>query len=160
MHGVYKYEVGGEVIYVGKTDSDFAARIACHDREDSFLPYLPDAKIFVHETKDAREADFLETLLINQHSPVLNKAKKDVTEANVWAEMEWQLWDKRIQHRPKEPGASRSRHLHILTHESIVDRMDAYAAKHGYTRVAVFEAAVTAYLDQVDPEEQIAPTRL
>ena len=93
MHGVYKYEADGEVIYIGKTDSDFASRIVCHRREAAFAPYREKAKVFVRETKDASEADFLETLLINQFKPILNKKKKDVTDVQVSANLEWVSWD-------------------------------------------------------------------
>lgn len=93
MHGIYKYEADGEVVYVGKTDSDFVSRIACHHRETGFACYLKRAKIFVRETKDARETDFLETVLINQYKPVLNKKKKDVTDVQVSANLDWVSWD-------------------------------------------------------------------
>ena len=140
MHGVYKYEVDGKVVYVGKTDSNFEARIACHRREEAFAPYLSKAKIFVREMKDAREADFLETLLINQHKPELNKAKKNVTDFEVWASLDWEPWEKyrpakrktekkkrcacafylsqdvyeELTRRAKESGVSRSRYLNDL----------------------------------------------
>lgn len=47
----------------------------------------------------------------------------------------------------------KSKRIQLLTYESLIKRMDAYAAKRGVTRVAVFEAAVEAYLDKVDPKE-------
>lgn len=93
MHGVYKYEYDGKVIYIGKTNADFSARIACHKKEESFLPYLPEAKIFIYETKSACETDFLETLLINQYKPELNTSKKDLTDVDVCAELDWEPWD-------------------------------------------------------------------
>lgn len=51
---------------------------------------------------------------------------------------------------PKQPERKR-RKVQLLTYDSLVDRMDAYAAKMGVSRAVVFEAAVSAYLDQVDP---------
>lgn len=93
MHGVYKYEVDGKVIYVGKTDSNFESRITCHKRDSIFAPYLPKAKIFVQELKDAKEADFIETLLISQYKPKLNVKKKRVTDLEVCAVLDWVLWD-------------------------------------------------------------------
>jgi len=47
----------------------------------------------------------------------------------------------------------KSKRIQLLTYESLIKRMDTYAAKRGVTRVAVFEAAVEAYLDKVDPKE-------
>ena len=52
-----------------------------------------------------------------------------------------------------EQKEKKEKRIQLLTYESLVDRMDAYAAKRGVKRVAVFEAAVTAYLDMVDPQE-------
>lgn len=47
----------------------------------------------------------------------------------------------------------KSRRIQILTYDKLINRMDAYAAKRGVNRVAVFEAAITDYLDRVDPQE-------
>lgn len=52
-----------------------------------------------------------------------------------------------------EQKEKKEKRIQLLTYESLVDRMDAYAAKRGVKRVAVFEAAVTAYLDMVDPQD-------
>lgn len=48
---------------------------------------------------------------------------------------------------------TKTKRIQLLTYESLIQRMDAYAAKRGVKRVAVFEAAVEAYLDKVDPKE-------
>ncbi len=45
------------------------------------------------------------------------------------------------------------RKINFLTYESLDDRITAYAKKRGVKKVAVFEAAMTAYLDMVDPIE-------
>lgn len=52
-----------------------------------------------------------------------------------------------------EQKERKKKRVQLLTLESLIDRMDAYAAKRGVPRVAVFEAAVTAYLDMVDPQD-------
>lgn len=44
----------------------------------------------------------------------------------------------------------KGKRIQILTYESLVDRMDAYAERIGASRAEVFEAAVGAYLDQYD----------
>lgn len=46
--------------------------------------------------------------------------------------------------------ARKTKRIQILTYESLIERMDAYAARKGVGRVDVFEAAVTAFLDQVE----------
>lgn len=45
---------------------------------------------------------------------------------------------------------NKKKHVHILTQESLIERMDAYAAQRGVSRTAVFEAAITAFLDKVE----------
>lgn len=150
MHGVYKYEVNGEVIYVGKTDRDFAARIAVHSRDAAFAPYLPNAKIYVRETMDAPEADFLETLLINQYRPVLNKAKKMVTDAEVSVNLDWSLWEKEIKRRPRIPGVpKKTRRIQILTYSDLAKWVDSRAKKEKLSRAELFEKVMTEYLDRV-----------
>ena len=55
-------------------------------------------------------------------------------------------------HEPEQQERKQKR-VQILTYESLIRRMDKYAAKRGVSRVAVFEAAMIAYLDKVDPQE-------
>ena len=47
----------------------------------------------------------------------------------------------------------KDRKINFLTYASLDDRITAYAEKRGVKKVAVFEAAMTAYLDMVDPIE-------
>lgn len=130
MHGVYKYEANGEVIYVGKTDSNFEARFACHKRESSFAPYLSSAKIFVCEMKDAREADFMETLLISQHKPKLNKSKKSVTDCEVYAVLDWALWSP-VAHKKKR---SEKRSCTLYLSDDNMKKLSAAAKKAGLSK--------------------------
>jgi hypothetical protein len=51
-----------------------------------------------------------------------------------------------------EQRERKQKRVQLLTYESLISRMDAYAEKRGVSRVAVFEAAVNAYLDKVDPQ--------
>lgn len=48
---IYKYVYDGEVIYVGKTDSDLNARIRSHAAEFKFQKYIDKANIFYYECK-------------------------------------------------------------------------------------------------------------
>lgn len=52
-----------------------------------------------------------------------------------------------------EQKERKQRKVNFLTYESLDDRLTAYAKKKGIKKVAVFEAAITAYLDMVDPIE-------
>lgn len=142
MHGVYKYEVKGEVIYVGKTNSDFETRIACHKRERLFAPYLSSAKIFVRELKDAKEADFMETLLINQYKPKLNKVKKDVTDIEICASIDWIPWSE-YNRRAKESKRNRIKKRACVFYLSVdnLNKLESAAKKAGISK--------SAYLDQL-----------
>lgn len=51
-----------------------------------------------------------------------------------------------------EQRERKQKRVQLLTYESLISRMDAYAEKRGVSRVAVFEAAMNAYLDKVDPQ--------
>ena len=51
---------------------------------------------------------------------------------------------------PKQQERKQKR-VQLLTYESLIARMDKYAAKRGVSRAAVFEAAMIAFLDKVDP---------
>ena len=93
MHGIYKYECDGQVIYIGKTDNSFENRIYNHSREEKFAPYIDKATISIYETRDENEADFLETALINQYRPILNAAKRLVTSVDVSVNVQWVPWN-------------------------------------------------------------------
>ena len=54
---------------------------------------------------------------------------------------------------PKQQERKQKR-VQLLTYESLIARMDKYAAKRGVSRAAVFEAAMNAFLDKVDPIEK------
>ena len=55
--------------------------------------------------------------------------------------------------REPEQQERKQKRVQLLTYDSLIRRMDKYAAKRGVSRVAVFEAAMVAYLDKVDPQE-------
>ena len=54
---------------------------------------------------------------------------------------------------PKKEVQSRERkhkRIQILTYDSLVDRLDSYCDRKNVSRAAVFEAAISAYLDEFD----------
>ena len=55
-------------------------------------------------------------------------------------------------HEPTARERKRKR-VHLLTYESLIDRMDAYALRKGVKRVDVFETVMTAFLDQIEKDE-------
>lgn len=56
-------------------------------------------------------------------------------------------------YEPEQKEGKKGR-IQFLTYESLLERLDTYATKRGVKKVAVFEAAMTAYLDMVDPLEE------
>ena len=52
-----------------------------------------------------------------------------------------------------EQKETKTKRVQLLTYESLMNRVDAYAAKRGVKRIAVIEAAIEAYLDKVDPKD-------
>lgn len=43
---------------------------------------------------------------------------------------------------------TKTKRIQILTYDKIVNRMDAYAKRHGLSRAEVFEQAVSEFLDK------------
>ena len=52
----------------------------------------------------------------------------------------------------KEPEGkgTKTKRVFMLTYESLIDRVDAYAAKRGVSRTVVIETAVEAFMDAVE----------
>ena len=51
--------------------------------------------------------------------------------------------------KPKKVARERKKfRAQILTYESLIERMDAYAKEHEMSRAEVFEVAVTEFLDR------------
>ena len=44
-HYVYKYVKAGEIVYIGKNDTNLADRIYQHKLEEKFIPYA-DAEVY------------------------------------------------------------------------------------------------------------------
>jgi len=79
------------------------------------------------------------------HKDVHNPTHKDVH--NSASKMKTSPKDEGF--REPEAKERKRKRVHLLTYESLIARMDAYAARKGVKRVDVFEAAITAFLDQV-----------
>ncbi len=72
QHGLYKYVCNGEIIYIGKSNSNIDNRIAAHKSERKFKPYLQKAEVYVCNLPNSTETDILEKVLINHYKPILN----------------------------------------------------------------------------------------
>ena len=131
MHGVYKYEHNGKVIYVGKTSSSFESRFYTHSKDEKFKPYLETATAFIYETKDGYEADFLETALINQHKPALNSAKSAVTNADIRVDVQWVKWENGWRQK-RSSGEHRSIKSYSFTlREDTAEKLKVFAKENG-----------------------------
>lgn len=87
---IYKYVYDGEVIYVGKTDSDLNARIRSHAAEFKFQKYIDKANIFYYECKNAAHTALLEIYYINKYKPKLNVSMKYDDDLEIYIkDVEW-----------------------------------------------------------------------
>lgn len=90
---VYKYVWNGDIIYIGKNDTDLVTRISQHSKEHKFKPYL-NAEVYYGILKNSSESDMMERLLINKYKPILNVSCKKDGLSIVFEEPEWHLLDK------------------------------------------------------------------
>ncbi len=80
QHGVYKYVIKDteEIIYIGKTDTNFKRRIDQHNKglgpDAKFIDYKDKCDIYIAFLPNSTESYLLERALINQYKPVLNGA--------------------------------------------------------------------------------------
>lgn len=74
-HYVYKYVYNGEIVYIGKNDTDLISRINQHKREKKFQPYLS-SEIYYIALENRTENKVMESLLINRYKPLLNVSEK------------------------------------------------------------------------------------
>lgn len=96
MHGIYKYVVDNEIIYIGKTDASFNSRIKCHAKEDKFKKF-PMAKIYYFLTGNSTETMLYEKLLINKYQPVLNVVDRhDISFGIPFGEPEWMPYEELV----------------------------------------------------------------
>ena len=148
MYGVYKYECDGQIVYIGKTTTSFSDRFYSHACEEKFKPYLDKAVIYICEAEDAHEADFLETVLIAEHKPILNVAKKRITTARVHVDLAWDLYipKKKNLINPYRPDEKKTRRIHWLTRAELVERIDACARELNVSRAELLETAMAKYL--------------
>lgn len=78
---VYKYVLGGECLYIGKTKQELKARINQHGKSGDNIPSehwdeINKADIYFCELADGHMADIYEAELIRRHNPKFNKARK------------------------------------------------------------------------------------
>lgn len=77
--GVYVFKRNGRVAYVGRSDSDVAAR-----ESKSFSQSDYDLTTTIHETSSAREAYLKECRLFHRHNPIDNEVHPRVPAGTNW----------------------------------------------------------------------------
>lgn len=90
-HYVYKYVYDGEIVYIGKNDTNLETRINQHKLEEKFKPYLK-ADIYYIELANSIMSDVVESELIRRYKPKLNVAKMSDWSGLEFAEPEWKLF--------------------------------------------------------------------
>ena len=91
-HYVYKYVYDGEIVYIGKNDTDLETRINQHKLEEKFRPYLK-ADIYYIELANSVMSDVVESELIRRYKPKLNVAKMSDWSGLEFAEPEWKIFN-------------------------------------------------------------------
>ena len=90
-HYVYKYVYDGEIVYIGKNDTDLETRINQHKLEEKFRPYLK-SDIYYIELANSIMSDVVESELIRRYKPKLNVAKMSDWSGLEFAEPEWKIF--------------------------------------------------------------------
>ena len=90
-HYVYKYVYDGEIVYIGKNDTNLKNRINQHKLENRFKPYLK-SDIYYIELANATMSDVVESELIRRYKPKLNVAKMSDWSGLKFVEPEWKLF--------------------------------------------------------------------
>ena len=91
-HYVYKYVYDGEIVYIGKNDTDLETRINQHKLEEKFRPYLK-ADIYYIELANSIMSDVVESELIRRYKPKLNVAKMSDWIGLDFVEPEWKVFN-------------------------------------------------------------------
>lgn len=93
-HYVYKYVLDGEIIYIGKNNTNLIDRINQHTIEKKFQENA-DAVVYYAELKNSVESGTMELLLINKYKPKLNIASVQEGLSIDFTEPEWKLYNPR-----------------------------------------------------------------
>lgn len=101
---VYKYVYDGEIVYIGKNDTNLKNRIKQHEKEEKFQPYLSSVIYFI-ELANKAESKAIETFLINKYKPSLNVADKyeSISDFLEFTEPEWKEYGiKKVEYNIKK----------------------------------------------------------
>lgn len=74
---VYKYvHPDYPWLYVGKADTSFEDRVYRHSKEEKFIPFLDEVKIYYIELENKAQSRMVELYLIDKYKPYLNVMDK------------------------------------------------------------------------------------
>ena len=150
-NGLYKYVVNGRVIYVGmsnaKLGKGIAKRIEDHSREEKFKPYLKNARIYVAPIPDKNLIKSYETMLIDQHMPILNVSEKPAHSSGVDFESifpyKWEPFEdyekeiKRLQAKCSKPEGTSRKMLKMLALKKEYERNIKMLPLYAYLEKAI-----------------------
>lgn len=119
-HYVYKYVENGEIIYIGKNDTDLVSRIKAHKREQKFKEHSS-AEVYYIELANKTESSGLEKLLINEFKPILNVLDKRDSKSIDWIPaLDWH------RYHGDTPNDNVSLTFHNLDRGKTSKRMNVY----------------------------------
>lgn len=114
----------------------------------TYNPTQDDVHTHTHESTHSRESEQESTHTSTQeyadvstHTPVSKSTHKSTST------------HKQTDVYEPESKETKTKRIQLLTYESLIQRVDAYAAKRGVTRTVVIEAAIEYYLGKVDPKK-------
>lgn len=142
MHGIYKYVVNNEIIYIGKSDRSICKRINDHAKEDRFKKYLATSKIYYFLTRNSTTTAAYELALINKYQPVLNvKDKHDDTDDINFEEPEWKPYEELKTKIDKEKAFKKKEKKRIEHIKSCQNMLDIYKEEldHWYNELKLID---------------------
>lgn len=88
-------------VYVGKSCGNLNNRILSHKRhwegdniDDKYRKLIDESDVYFTELTNPVEADFVESILINQHKPIANIAKKyEISSVNIELNLNWKKYN-------------------------------------------------------------------
>lgn len=145
-HYVYKYVKAGEIVYIGKNDTNLADRIYQHKLEEKFIPYA-DADVYYIELANAIMSDVVESELIRRYKPKLNKAKMSDWSGIPFTEPDWKLFKERKR------NTERKRIGKIESNEGFYRKLKKFATS--FDELSIKKSLASYVIEHIDKLQDI-----
>lgn len=129
-HFVYKYVYKGEIIYIGKNNTDLKSRLSTHGKngdniDKAIWEEINNSDIYYLEFDMAAIADAVETILISKYNPKGNKAKRgcDFGKYRIKYdehEEDWKIFKKHI-----DPDNSKEKHVEAKLYNYLLKKYNS-----------------------------------